>query len=210
MAQSQVRLNASAFFWRAFEFVFIVTALMRLRRVWRRGPWIRRLFLVLIRLPRLVAVSVVLAALLTFLTALIIRLVVRPLVAYWHAPRVELDAVQFHLAANEWVVYATAGRRARGWHWPSGALVRTNLRLWFLPSAYESEVWSHRLDELDDVRLVPAPRGLGGTVLNWPERLLVRAGGDEEPQVFAVSEPHAVISWFKSAKPAAAKASLEV
>lgn len=150
--------------------------------------------------PRSIHYALLFALVATTLVHLLVRLVLEPLVRAWHAPWTDGSAGLFHVAANEQVLASSPGRRAMGRRWMPGTLVVTNLRLWFFPTAHDADIWSRPLDALHEIHLEPGRRIAWGYIRGWPERLALRAGGDEQgdgdPEVFAVPDPDAVLSWF--------------
>ncbi len=158
MAKARLQLAARTVFWRAFVAAFVLVHIVRVQWVMKRvRPRVRPLaFFYLI--PGSLVRSFLIAAAVTAVAAVTVRLVVRPLLERWLSPRSDADMGQFHLAANERVVASSPARRSVGRRWPAGTLIRTNLRLWFLPHAHDGEIWSCPLDRLADVRAEPAPR----------------------------------------------------
>jgi hypothetical protein len=200
MAKPRVELDYHAVYWRTVALVFFVSQLAASLLMARRGRRGRRfLFFVRFSLPSLVF-GLVAATLVTLVAGLVVRLIVRPLVARWHSPPIDESQGAFHLAPSEWVVQSCPARRSMGWRWPSGTLIRTNVRLWFFPRAHDDEVWSCPLNALRDVRLEPAPRVAWGLVRNWPDRVFIRSG-DDTPALFAVPEPDEVVAWLEPASP---------
>jgi hypothetical protein len=199
MTKRCIHLASGAVFLRCATAFFVLRELI----VWR---WVQKLPIrpglrVLVFLfkdwatPHSLLYALLFAAVVTLLLDLWVRLVLRPMVGFWHAPRVDGSAGLFHLAANEWVVESSPGRRKSGWRWPAGALVRTNLRLWFVPRAHDAEIASQPLGALREARLEPAPTVAWGYILGWPDRVALRFG-DVDPAVFAVPDPDAVLAWF--------------
>lgn len=201
MAQPRVELDTSKISRRTSTWIFVVWLVVvwyRVRKRLRRG----RLLVVLYFLPSIFVVSLFVGGLVALVATLLFRAVVRPLVERWHSPPTDDSLGSFYFAANEWVVESCPARRRAGRLWVAGSLVRTNLRLWFFPNAQESEVWSCRLDEGPDVRTEPPRRIAWGLVLNWPDRVAIRAeGAENEVEVFAVSDPAAVLSWSPESTP---------
>jgi hypothetical protein len=200
MSTTQVRLDARAFFWRVAVAVFLVRQAivwMWIPRVPFRHPMMR--LLILIFSPRgtqrSIYYAVAAASIATIIAGLIVRVLVRPLVARWHTPQVDDTEAQFHLAPGEWMVESSPARRAAGRSWEPGTLVRTNRRLGFYPTRWLAEPWVCSLDSIVDARLRPAASDRWRLLCDWPDRFEVRTRS-EAPEVFVVPDPEAVISWF--------------
>jgi hypothetical protein len=195
MAKARLQLASQAVFWRTFGAAFVLFQFAALIGAMRGR---RRILLNLLRFfPIGLMASIVVATMATAVAAVVVRLVVRPLLERWLSPPADPDMGQFHLAANERVVASSPARRSVGRGWPAGTLIRTNLRIWFLPHAHDGEIWSCPLDRLADVRAEPAAVPLG-LIRDWPDRVAVRVDGDETA-LFAVPDPPAVLSWSRPA-----------
>jgi hypothetical protein len=134
---------------------------------------------------------------LTMLGELLNGLILRPIVRSWLSPRVDHTEVLFRLSAGEWVVDTIPARRQRGpWSWEPGSLVRTNLQVWFIPTAWDSEPWSIRMSDADDAALVPAPSLLWGFVRDLPEWLVCTPGSGPSA-VFVMRDPKLVENWLR-------------
>ncbi len=141
---------------------------------------------------------------LTILGELLNGLVLRPIARNWLSPRVDHSEAQFRLSASESIVDAIPARRRRGpWSWEPGSLVRTNIHVWFFPTAWESEPSSMRVSDLDRFALTPAPALLGGLIRDLPDRL-VWTSPIGEGAVFAVSNPQSLQHWLPVANEDAA------
>jgi hypothetical protein len=194
-----IHLNSGAVFLRCALAFFAVRELVVwqwVRRFKPRGAGRMRLFLTgRWATPRSLILALLFAAAVTILLEVWIRFVVWPIVRHWHTPLTDGTDGQFHLAANERTLDSCPARLKSGWSWPAGTLVRTNLKLWFIPRAHDAEIWSRPLSEVHDIRLEPPPRIAWGYLLGWPSRLAVQ-DGDEAPELFAVADPEAVLAWF--------------
>ncbi|MHC5538979.1 hypothetical protein ACYOEI_12230 [Singulisphaera rosea] len=195
MVQPRVDLDSSKLSRRTSACVFLVWLVVvwiRVRRGLRRG----RFLVVLYYVPSIFVVSVFVGGLVAFIATLLFRAVVRPLVVRWHTPSTDDTMGSFYFAPSEWVVESLPARKRAGRRWIPGALIRTNQCLWFFPNAQGLEVWSCGLDPLPDIRPEPMREFAGGLVLNWPHRVAIRLeGAESEVEVFAVSDPTAVLSW---------------
>jgi hypothetical protein len=219
MTKRQLRIDTGAVFWRLALGFFVLREayvwLVWLRRL--RGRNGMRLLIFLFHkwaTPHSVVYALVFATVATGFLYLLVRFVIGPLVRHWHTPWADESAGLFHVAANERVLVSSPARRKHGRFWLPGALVRTNLRLWFFPSAHDVEIWVRPLPALRNIHLEPAPRVAWGCVRGWPERLALdasAAGGngngdgysDGGHETFAVADPEAVLAWFETSTPAA-------
>ena len=150
--------------------------------------------------PRATPASVLYAFLTAIVAALIGEflslLVLRPLVRFWLSPRVDTSAGLFRLAASEWMLEETPARRLLGpWSWEAGTIVRTNQRVWFIPAAWDAEPWAYRPDELI-TRPERSPTSAFGLIGGFPDRI-VAATKHGDTTSFAVSDPEAVLPWFR-------------
>jgi hypothetical protein len=211
MTKRQLRLDTGAVFVR-LGLVFFVVREAYVWLVWMRRLRIRHGMRLLIFLfhkwatPHSVVYALLFAALATGLLTVLVRWMIGPALRRWHTPWSDESAGLFHVAANEWVLASSPGRRRQGRLWLPGMLVRTNLRLWFFPRAHDAEIGSWPLAALGNIHLEPAPRVAWGFVLGWPERLALDVGeprgngdgtGPGGRELFAVAEPEAVLTWFK-------------
>jgi hypothetical protein len=203
MAKARLQLASQAVFRRTFVAAFVLVESAQVARIVRRVPPRWRVVRFMASIPYSLLVGLLVAALVTAVAAAVVRLVVRPLLERWLSPPADADMGQFHLAANERVVASSPARRSVGRGWPAGTLIRTNLRLWFLPHAHDGEIWSCPLDRLADVRAEPAAVS-PVLIRDWPNRIAVRDDVGDEPALFAVSDPDAVLSWSRPAPAAAA------
>ena len=143
-------------------------------------------------------IAIALGFALTTLGELLTWLVLRPIVRNWLSPRVDHSEAHFQLSARESVVDAMPARRRRGrWWWEPGSLVRTNLHLWFFPTAWDSEPTCLDLGDTGQYALTPAPGILWGLIQDLPERL-TWITGQGHTEVFAVREPKLVEKWLRS------------
>jgi hypothetical protein len=168
----------------------------------------RRVAFLLRKTPGILTSAAMLGSLWTLMTALVVRFLVGPVVAHWHTPLCQGGTHLFHMGASERLVASTPARRRWGWRWTAGRLVRTNHRLWFFPEAHDIEVWSCALEDIHDVALQPAPEVAWGLIRHWPERVAVRPVWAERPELFAVSDPRSVFSWFSPPVPVSASSSV--
>jgi hypothetical protein len=199
MSKARLQLAAQTVFWRVFGLAFaLVQLLIAAELLHRRRPQRMRMRFFLGLIPTSIVLSILIATVVTFVAAILVRLIVRPLVERWHKPPADVDMGQFHLSANERVVGSSPARRSIGRRWPPGTLIRTNLRLWFVPQAHDGEVWSCPLDRLGRVDIEPAPPVVLGFIRDWPPRISVHAEAGAETGRFAVPDPEAVLSWFRS------------
>jgi hypothetical protein len=131
------------------------------------------------------------------LVALIaVRLIIGPLLYAWLAPRIDPTAVLFHLAAGEVTTATIPARRRWGWSWQPGALVVTDRRIWFLPTAWSGEPWLASRSEIVACDCELPLIATVGPIHNWPENLRVRIR-DGRQCTFAVSDPRSFLAYFE-------------
>jgi len=134
------------------------------------------------------------AAGLTLLAILVVRLVLAPILSSWLTPTVDPTSVQFHVAPGEVPLASMQARWRTGWSWQPGALVVTDRRIWFLPTAWDLEPWSVSRSEIAGCEAeLPAMATLV-PIRNWPPhvRLGMRDGGQ---RVFATASPLSLMAW---------------
>ncbi len=136
-----------------------------------------------------------LAGCVTLLAALAVQLILRPLLNLWLKPSVDPSRWLFHLSAGETVVASVPGRWRSDGRWPSGEIVLTNRRIWFLPAAWGVEPWSLERKELARIETEPPRLARLAAIQNWPELLRFSARTGEHAR-FAVADPDAVLAWF--------------
>jgi hypothetical protein len=168
---------------------------MPLRAMRHRGLWFAP---VVVLTFRALVLAVLLAGLFTLLCFLMVRIVLRPLLSFWLTPLVDPSWGLFHLAADEKIIASVPARRNAGWGWRPGALMLTNRRIWFFPSAWDNEPWALERDEVDRCETELPGWADFVPIRNWPEHVLLRAR-DGAAWSFAVADPVAVLAWFASA-----------
>jgi hypothetical protein len=187
-----IRLAFGAAFWRLFlTFLLLFTALV-LAFFSKRVPPNQWLVLFLFVMPMWAAWAFFLAATLTVLADLVVRLVIRPRTLRWLSPRADESFAAFHLDPSERTLVESPARMAQGRSWAPGRLVLTDRRLLFLPNAWDVEPWSARLDRIRGAWPAESPRSFWGFVRGMPPRLGVAADG--EPYLFALLDAPA---WTK-------------
>jgi hypothetical protein len=192
-------IDVRGVFLRAFLVTFAIFEfflLYRLRRLPLRMPRNHPVFGVFLLVTlRSLLFSLILAGLIAVLLLLVVRLVARPLLSIWLRPVADPSAGLFHLAASETIIASVPARRKSRWVWQPGALVLTNRRIWFIPSAWDSEPSSVELGDVENCELqLPACAGIG-LVTNWPPvlKLLTR---HESRWTIAVRDPEVVLEWL--------------
>jgi hypothetical protein len=140
--------------------------------------------------------AAIIAGGLTLLAFLTVKLVVGPLLRSWLTPTIDSTAMLFHLAPGEVSLVSIPARRLWGWTWQPGALVVTDRRIWFLPSAWNLEPWSASKSEIVGCEAqLPALAGLL-PIRNWPE--LLRLGTrDGCHSTFAMADPALLLAHFE-------------
>jgi hypothetical protein len=172
-----IRLAFGALFWRLMGMLTLLFALAHGSFVARNFPPGHRVFPFLVFMPVFAAFAFFLAAVATVVVDLVVRLIVRPRLMAWHAPRGEDFGSAFHLDPRERPVAESPARMSIGRSWPPGRLVLTDRRLLFLPNAWDVEPWSSPRDRLQAVYPAVPPRTLWGLVRGIPPRLEVLADG---------------------------------
>jgi hypothetical protein len=201
MTPPPIRLAFGAVFWR----VFLVASLAREVLIWRKlRPWLRgsppgkRLMMLLYITPETLFVGFAIAAGVTVLLDLLVRLLARPLARRWYFPRgtgSEHTPLGFHLEAGEAILAEVPARRRSAGGWRPGTLVMTSRVLWFFPLGWDLEPWSVPLGELRSLRTVPYRPAFGTFVRGVPDRIVVRDRDGDEAS-FAVADPAVVVDWF--------------
>jgi hypothetical protein len=198
MSRGRLWVNRGRLFWSLGTLVFAVREVFVLRLVLRKvRPGHRVLVFLANRnaTPRSLIVALVTASVATFLAELIVGLLLAPAVRMWLTPRTDSSDGAFRLSANERVLDSTPARRKMGRSWPAGTLVRTNLRLWFFPTAWDAEPWTVPIAGPEEVGLEPCAGFAWGLTGGVPDRVRVASGVDTA-EVFAVADPATVLSWF--------------
>lgn len=152
--------------------------------------------------------AIALGFVLTMLGRMLDRLILGPIVRNWLSPRVDHSEAHFQLSASESVEDAMPARRRRGrWSWEPGSLVRTNLHLWFFPTAWDSEPSRMSTSDTGRWALLPAPSLLWGLIQDLPERL-AWTSTQGQTEIFAVREPELVEKWLRpdAARPGSSSA----
>jgi hypothetical protein len=195
-----IRLAAWSLFWRVAALVFLLAELRfwtGVRRWNIESPW-QAIRPFVRKSPGYFTFAMGVAALATLGAAVLVRLVIGPQLRRWLHPRTE-PMHAFYLSPRETVVADSPAQRAVGRSCWAGMLVRTDLRLWFFPAAWDAEPWSVPLGCVREVRTTPAPRVLWGLVTGLPDRLEVRGGADLH-ETFAVADPAPMLAWFQAAR----------
>ena len=183
------RLAFGAFFWRLFLLLAISVELLLALAVSRfPAALVQKIVVFLFKSPEWLCSAFFIAAIVTVLADLWVRMVIRPFSERWHHPIVDSASSTFHLDVREKVVAETPARRRDGRSWLTGTLIRTDRRVWFFPQSWNTEPWSAPLGSLDSVALIAPPRMFLGFVRDLPPRLLVTTK-DQESSIFVVPEP---------------------
>ncbi len=196
-----LQIEINWIFWRVFWLVFLVCQFAlwhHLRRRLPRGMG-QRNFLMHMVIPSALSsvfVATLVAAGLTFLAFLVIKLVLSPLLSSWLTPTVDPTAVLFHLAPGEMSLANMAARRRSGWSWQPGAIVVTDRRIWFLPMAWNLEPWSASRSEIVGCEAEQPALAMLVPIRNWPDQLRLEMR-DGSQSTFAVADPESASAWFK-------------
>ncbi len=202
-SNQSLQIDINWIFWRVFWLVFLVCQLaiwQHLRRLLPRGMG-RRNFVMHMVIPSALSslfLAMLVAAGLTFLAFVLVKLVLEPALRSWLTPAVDPSVVLFHVAPGEVSLASIPARRQWGWSWQPGALIVTDRRLWFLPTAWNLEPWSASRSEIIGCDAeVPALAALV-PIRNWPEQLRVGMR-DGCVSTFAVANPASLKAWFQPA-----------
>ena len=147
--------------------------------------------------PYALVLALLVAALATVFIDLIVRVLVRGLVAMWYHPHpgVGHSEMVFHLASGERVLASTAARRRENWGWKPGTLVLTDRRLAFYGSDWHNDPVEFPRETLTIVRNKQARAPLGSLLLGVPGRVIVRSLQGNEA-CFTMADPAEVFAWF--------------
>lgn len=163
-------------------------------------PRYRRFLVMLYFTPRLAFRAMALATAVTVMTDLVFRLLVRPMMQRWYAPRPRDPHWEhphpFFMKAGE-RVRAEVGARlvATGRSRPPGMLVVTDCGVYFYPYAWHREPWSLPLGHLRRVGVRTPRRRVLGLVQGYPDNLVLMDDSGEET-AFTVADPSALVSLF--------------
>ena len=190
-----IRLAFSRLFWRLMIGWFLLFALLVGLVVWQRFPLEKRAIAFLFVMPMYTATAFSIAAGMTVVADLVVRVFVRPRMLSWLAPKADADQSNFHLEPRERAIGDAPARMAVGRRWAPGRLVRTDRRLLFLPVAWDVEPWSVAQGRIEGVSLADSPRSFWGLIRGVPPRLEIQAEG-EPARLFAVLDASALLPWF--------------
>ncbi len=191
-ARPPIRLAFGVLFWRLMGLLTLFFALILTLAIFGRVPAGKRLGVFLFAMPSFAAVAFFLAATGTVLADLAVRLIVRPRMLSWLAPRGDPMHADFHLEPRERVEAETPARCALGRAWSPGRLVLTDRRLLFLPTAWDVEPWSSPRGRVQGARTVEPPHAFWGLVRGVPPHLEVAV--DHKVHRFALLDAPA---WFR-------------
>jgi hypothetical protein len=184
-----IRLAFAALFWRlflGFTAFFTLVVLAWLIKLVPPEHWV---FGFIVGMASLTAVAFGWAAFLTLIVGTAVKVIVRPRLLGWLAPKAEEGHAAFHLEPREREVASTPARMKVGKAWPAGSLVQTDRRLLFLPNAWDVEPLSLKYERLRWSAPVPAPRSFWGLLRDIPPRLEIAATGDENHQFAMIDAP---------------------
>lgn len=199
MAPSRLPLQVDA--GRIFRWSFLLIFLAFEWMVWeqiRHRPRLRpglRIAVFLVVTRRAAVVALIMAGTITVAAMLLVRLVVAPLLDLWLRPAHDPSSWLFHLSAGEAPEASVSARWRSGGGWRPGALVLTDRRIWFLPSAWGPEPWSMPRRDCERVEAEPSRLARFLPVRHWPDRVRFTDRSGESAS-FAVSDPGAVLGWF--------------
>jgi hypothetical protein len=201
-----LQIDVQRIFWRLFWFFFLICQVAvwyHVRRLLPRGMGHRNFFMHMV-VPSVLSslfVSTLAATGLTLFAFLAVKVVVGPLLSSWLTPTIDPMAALFHLAPGEKCLDTIPARRRWRWTWQPGALVVTDRRIWFLPTAWAVEPWSvSRSEVIGYAADVPVFAEIL-PIRNWPGhvRLAIRDGRET---TFAMADPRSLFSFFESGRSA--------
>lgn len=202
MKTPPIRLDFGAMFWR----VFLVVALIAEFGLWKRlRPFFFnrgtgfRVAAMILKSPKVLCTAFLIAAIVTVVLDLYVRLVMRPILARWYAPRrrdVDFGTpLAFRMGSNETILDEMPARLVVGRRTRPGTLVRTNRHLWFSPMAWDVEPWSIPTERLSALVSSPHPSRFGSAILGFPDRVIVCDSKGEATE-FVVLEPAEFLAWY--------------
>lgn len=202
MTIAPIRLAFGATLWRLFAVAAVFMEVSKWHQLEpfqaMRGTGFRIAALIYYS-PKIFFRAFLLAAILTVLLDLYVRLIMRPILARWYTPRRRNDEIgtplAFRLSASERVLHEIPARMVSGRSTYPGMLVRTDRRLWFSPFGWDREPWSMLESDLESASTVKSPLRLGSLILGLPQRLCVRDRDGVETR-FVIAEPRAVLRWY--------------
>jgi hypothetical protein len=184
-----IRLAFGSLFWRLMGLLTLFFALVLGLAALGRVPPGQRLGFFLFTMPGAAAIAFFLAATGTVLVDLAVRLIVRPRMLSWLAPKGDPMHADFHLEPRERVMAETPAQCALGRAWAPGRLVLTDRRLMFLPGAWDVEPWTCPRGRVQGARPSEPPRAFWGLVRGIPPRLEIAV--DNHIHRFALLDAHA-------------------
>lgn len=199
-------LRYGPIFWRVllvgFVFLEVVFWLKRVRPALPFQPRLPGVVLMAYVAPRFLFYAILIAAIVTVVTDLVFRLLVRPLMCGWYHPRSfdpsSAHTLAFRLGVGEEVVSELPARRVMGRRKVSGTLARTTRRVYFIPYLWDVEDWSIPFEHVAQARLITPPRRVLGWVSGYPDHVVVTEDSSEEVTL-VVADPRSVLGWFGEA-----------
>jgi hypothetical protein len=199
----QLRLVFGRVLFRVFVLVFVISEFSvwgRLRFMFRGQARGRRLGGMILFTPAALCLAFVTAAVVAVVADLIVRWIVRPVLARWYDPR-PVDASLshagvFHLASNEKIEGELPARLIDGRNRAPGSLVFTNKKLWFFPHAWDAAPQSIDRRQIAAIQLQPPPIAAWNAIKGWPDEITVHMNTDQSVR-FALADTSAFLDWFE-------------
>lgn len=207
--EQRLQIAFGPFLWRSFAVLALTGEIALWAEIQRQGrgfpPGIRMAWLIRYT-PRTLILAFFLAAVLTVLVDLFVRMVIGPPLRRWLSPTAPLEEDDvlgrdfgFHFDATERVINSRPGRRVLRWRSDPGTLVLTDRRVWFFPATWDGEPWSVACEKIRSAALEPPSGFFSGLIRGLPPRLRLDAGPEPEDRAtFTLAEPVLVQSWFDS------------
>ena len=202
MTSPPIRLAFGATLWRIFAIVAVLMEWAKWNRLeplkMMRGTGFRIAAFIFLS-PKVLFHAFVVAAVVTVLLDVYVRLLMRPILARWYNPRSRGDdlgtPLAFRLSASETILGEVPARIVAGRRTRPGTLVRTDRRTWFSPFGWDAEPWCLSTADLESASSVKAPARLGSLILGLPKRLAFRDHAGVET-LFVVADPRTVLRWY--------------
>lgn len=197
------RLRFDAVLGRAAFAAWIALEVARFLQLRERIPFrprIRRILWMVYYTPELAFKALAIGAAVAILTDLVFRLLVRPAMARWYAPRPRdpqwVPPHTFHAKAGERTLAEVGARLVDGRKRPPGSLVVTDCALTFYPYAWDREPWTLPIGHMSRARLRTPRRRVLGLVEGYPDNVAVTDDSGEET-AFVVADPEGLLALLR-------------
>lgn len=198
------QLRFGAFFWRvALATFLLLEVVFWLKAIRPRIPFrprFRRIVAMIYFTPGLAVRSLIAAFVVTLITELVFRAVVRPMMVAWYYPRSRdlhrCHSLHFRLESGETIQHEVTSRLAAGAGTIKGLLVVTNQRVYFEPYAWDAEAWFLRREQIVRVDAIMPRRRVLGLVSGYPRHVRV-TDTDGADTTLIVGDPESVLGWLQ-------------